>query len=837
MTDTISVLTHPTNKVTKTWRADGAIAPFDDAKYYRLEEKVVTGLGELSALLTRLESAPKSCLVRGRYVGDTLAKARDGAEFKAGRVRKALDYFGDQPLHAVMIDVDGYLSLAWDEVTHPAEAVDEFVKLQLPWQWGGASYHWHLSSSFGHPSKVADGLKVHLWFWLNTPMTSAQLKAYAAGAGLKADLALFNPVQAHFTAGPVFEPGVANPYPARSGFVEGLNSDTVDLDAGDMAQALAAAPAGGGGRGQRMLEVASTDPIVEALAAKGLVKGPAKDGFNIECPFSDEHTGDSGESSTQYRLPHTGGHAVGQFICLHSHCKGRARDEFLSRLGLLDPASGFEAIGVGPDFPPELRREIPKAQHLTTDLANANRIVAKFGRHMIVVAGQWHGWDGRRWRRDDSDVHKQAQALSKIIHAEASEWRAKKATGDDKKTNDAIAEALDKWAARSEMKSTLDNCLAMVKKVHTVDESLIDSDPWLLNCLNGTVDLRTGVVKPHDPADYITKLCPVAYDPQARAPTWEHTLAKVTLEERAPTRPLVAFLQRWFGYCATGSVREQQFVVHYGAGSNGKSTVIDTVAAVLGDYAGAAAPGLLMSKAHESHPTEIADLFARRMVTAHETGEGGVLREDFVKQATGGDRMKARYMRADFFEFAPTHKIQLLTNYKPVIRGQDAGIWRRVLLVPYLARFGSREDVVAGRAHHIKDTTILERLKAEAQGVLTWLVLGARLWFQEGLHAPEAVLAASREYQTEQDRVGQFVHECCEISQDGESVLSGGLEGTIYEAYRAWCLDGGTKPLSKQKFSVELKRAVPSVCVFEAKVEDGFGTRKKVQKVAGILLL
>ena len=110
-----------------------------------------------------------------------------------------------------------------------------------------------------------------------------------------------------------------------------------------------------------MLEVASTDPIVEALAAKGLVKGLVKDGFNIECPFSDEHTGDSGESSTQYRLPHTGGHAVGQFICLHSHCKGRARDEFLSRLGLLDPASGFEAIRVGPDVPPELRREIPKA--------------------------------------------------------------------------------------------------------------------------------------------------------------------------------------------------------------------------------------------------------------------------------------------------------------------------------------------------------------------------------------------------------------------------------------------------------------------------------------------
>lgn len=172
------------------------------------------------------------------------------------------------------------------------------------------------------------------------------------------------------------------------------------------------------------------------------------------------------------------------------------------------------------------------------------------------------------------------------------------------------------------------------------------------------------------------------------------------------------------------------------------------------------------------------------MVTAHEASEGGVLREDFVKQATGSDKLKARYMRADFFEFAPTHKLQLLTNHKPVIKGQDNGIWRRVLLVPYQARFGWPEEVASGQAHFVKDTSIAEKLRAELPGVLAWVVRGAVDWFRDGLQAPDAVLAASRDYQAEQDRVGQFVAECCELGPDFETPLTSAWTGVFFRSTR-----------------------------------------------------
>lgn len=838
MTDTLAVLTHSHNLVTKTWKADGSIQAFDDAKYYKLNERPVGDIVELSRLLNKLKAMPRATLIRGKFVGATTASERDLPSgkhegFKPGAVRKALDYFDDQPLHTVMIDVDSFTPLMVDPIESPEEAVEEFVQTMLPIDWAGASYHWQLSSSFGHPSKVEAGLKVHIWFWLEKPLTSAQLKAWAQATKLPADTALFNPVQAHFTADPIFE-GCTDPVTVRSGFVQGYLSDEVPLV---IDEAALAAVTRSGGSGQRLMDLADTDPVAIVLNEKGMIKSRTKDGFNIDCPFLDEHTGDSVESATQYRLPHTNGHAQGQFICLHAHCKGRGRGVFLARLGIDEVLDDFTAVSAEEgteEAPKTLRTGFAKAQYLTTDLANANRIVDRFGKHMIVVAGQWHGWDGRRWCKDDGEVYKRASDLSKLIRAEGDGWRAKKTdSAEEKKKNNDIADALGKWANKSEMKSVFDAGMGMVKKMHSVDESRIDANPWLLNCLNGTVDLRTGALKPHNADDLITKLCPVVYDANARAPAWEETLAKVTLEERTPTRPLVAFLQRWFGYCSTGSVREQQFLVHYGNGSNGKSTIIETIAAVLGDYAGVTAPGLLMTKGHESHPTEIADLFGRRMVTAHETGEGGMLREDFVKQATGGDKMKARYMRADFFEFSPTHKLQLLTNYKPSIKGQDTGIWRRVLLMPYLARFATAEDVAAGRGHHVKDTKIADLLALEQQGVLAWLVRGARQWFLDGLQPPDAVLAASRDYQVEQDRVGQFVSECCELDLGFQDYLVHGMGG-VYEGYRTWCGEGGMHALSKIKFVQELERVVPGFSSVEGRDKE---TRKKVRVLKGLRLV
>lgn len=351
--------------------------------------------------------------------------------------------------------------------------------------------------------------------------------------------------------------------------------------------------------------------------------------------------------------------------------------------------------------------------------------------------------------------------------------------------------------------------MALAKSMLVVKAERLDTDPWLLNCANGTVDLRTGTLKAHRPEDYITRVVPVNYTPDAAAPVFKKTLARITCEEGQAQQPLSDFLQRWFGYCATGSVREHKMAVMYGMGRNGKSTLLDLISGILGSYAGVAAPGLLMDGGHDRHPTEIADLAGRRMMTVNETSEGGILREGFVKQATGGDSLKARHMRSDFFEFQPTHKLQLLTNHKPVIKGQDVGIWSRLMLIPFKARFGTAEEIEAGAAQYPIDHKITEKLAAEREGVLAWLVAGAVEWCKNGLNPPEIVRDASKDYQTEQDRIAQFIEEECVLGMEHEEKLTAPMGGGLYPAYTQWCKDSGVYPLSKTRFLGELERCVP----------------------------
>ncbi len=583
---------------------------------------------------------------------------------------------------------------------------------------------------------------------------------------------------------------------------------------------------------------ATPDPVLDWLEANDKVLEYDNAGrAHVQCPWEHEHTSDTGPSATSWLMAGVGGFNEGRFSCRHAHCAHRGNDQFLEAVGFNEAQFEVVPASAQGEAPAVKRKGVPAAQHLTTDQANAGRIVHKFGKHLIVMAGQWFAWSGKRWEKDDGEVYRYACNLSKIIHGEADGWAGKKgASAEETEKHQAIAEALRKWAQKSEMKNAIEAAVGLAKKMMAVGDDALDSDPWSLNCLNGTVDLRTGELRPHTPSDYITKLVPLEYNPNASSAAWETVVGRVTLEEDMVTRPLARFLQRWFGYCATASTREQVFVVHYGQGSNGKSTILDTVAEVLGDYAATAAPGLLVGKKNEEHPTGVADIFGRRMVTSHESGEGGALKEEVVKQLTGGDKIKARFMRGDFFEFDPTHKLQLLTNHKPAIKGQDNGIWRRVLLMPYLARFAVAEEVAAGRAHYVRDTRITERIRAELQGVLTWVVKGAMAWAQDGLQPPDTVLAASRDYQTEQDRISQFLIECCEMDAAASEPLADGMGG-LYQTYREWCNEGGWFPLSKQKFTDELERCVPNFAKKKAKVGSGGERRRDVLLIQGLRLL
>jgi putative DNA primase/helicase len=311
----------------------------------------------------------------------------------------------------------------------------------------------------------------------------------------------------------------------------------------------------------------------------------------------------------------------------------------------------------------------------------------------------------------------------------------------------------------------------------------LDADPWLFNCANGTLELKTGLLRPHRREDLLTKVSPVEYDPSARCGLWLEFLRWAMKDDEG----MVAYLQRVAGYCLTADVSEQCLWFFHGAGANGKSTFLTTLLAMLGDYGAQGAPGLLAQKGGEAHPTEQADLHGRRLVAVIETEEGKRLAEATLKQLAGGDRIKARKMRQDFWEFEPTHKFFLAANHKPVIRGTDHAVWRRIKLVPFTATV----------AEHEKDRDLPKKLRAELSGILAWAVRGCLAWRRDGLQEPEAVTRATRQYRGDQDTVEGFLHACCLQHPSAKAKSS-----LLFDAYVEF---SGDKLLTSKAFGDRLR--------------------------------
>lgn len=314
-----------------------------------------------------------------------------------------------------------------------------------------------------------------------------------------------------------------------------------------------------------------------------------------------------------------------------------------------------------------------------------------------------------------------------------------------------------------------------------------DADPWLFNVQNGTLDLRTRELGAHRPEDRLTKSSPVVYDATATAPTW-----RAFLERVLPDANVRAFVQRLTGYWLTGVVREHTFPVFWGGGGNGKGVFFETIRHVMGEYASAIPSELLMQKKFESHPTDQAQLKGLRLAAASETKQGQRLDENLVKVLTGGDRVKARFMRQDFFEFEPTHKLALRTNHKPIIVGTDRGIWRRFLLVPWTVDIPKSED----------DTSLGFKLRSESPGILNWALEGCTEWQRLGLAPPPVVQAATEEFRAESDVVGRFVRECCTLKIPSIKTQA----SVLFAAFENWAKANGERGMSQKAFCTELSR-------------------------------
>src|ERR1700733_933560 len=453
---------------------------------------------------------------------------------------------------------------------------------------------------------------------------------------------------------------------------------------------------------------------------------------------------------------------------------------------------------------------IPQARHVATDQRNVDRIIAAYGKRLLSVGGKLYAWSGRHWEPDTGLARRFAGNLSRIVaeereQAEARYKEEEKLEGNGKKLGmlKAVIDSLEKWGPKCEMAATQNAALKMLVEAVKIDAEKLDANPLLINLENGTYNIDTGELQPHNPGDYITKVAPVKFDATAACPRFDRFLAEIFDENGE----LIGFVLRWFGYCATGEPREQFVVIHWGQGANGKGTLIwKCIAPILGDYAGAGAPGLLTAKNEDQrHPAEIADLFGKRMVTCAESDEGATLREGFVKQASGEDKMKGRFLHGQFFEFRPTHKLQLMTNKKPVVKGTDHGTWRRLLMLPYLNIFGSPEEIAAGKANKPRDNDLDAVLKAEWPGILNRLLQGARDWRRAGLKPPPAVLDASEAYRQEQDRIGEFVREELTLDINARTESS-----KLHAHYLTWDAGAtGAKPLASKAFLAELEKHVP----------------------------
>ena len=413
-----------------------------------------------------------------------------------------------------------------------------------------------------------------------------------------------------------------------------------------------------------------------------------------------------------------------------------------------------------------------------TDGGNALRLVARHGaivRH-CQVWGRWLVWDGRRWATDESgQVIRLAKDTVASMYAEASR------TPDDDRRKTIAKHALSSDSAYR-LRAMIG--LAESESGVAMRPSDFDRDPWLFNVLNGTLDLRSGDLLPHCSVDLVTRLAPTSYDPDACCPIWLAFLDRV-MDSNAD---LIAFLQRAIGYALTGSTREHALFILYGTGANGKSTFLETIRAMCGDYAQQMPATALMLKGaarSESASPDLARLKDIRFVAAIEAEEGQRLAESLVKTLTGGDRVTARFLFGRYFEFDPTHKIFLATNHKPVIRGTDHAIWRRIRLVPFKVTIPEREQ----------DPDMGAKLLTELDGILTWAVRGCQDWQRGGLGTPAEVRQATSDYRDEMDILGAFLEECC-IIQDVARVRAGHL----YNAYREWCDSNGMRASNSTVF-------------------------------------
>lgn len=469
-------------------------------------------------------------------------------------------------------------------------------------------------------------------------------------------------------------------------------------------------------------------------------------------------------------------------------------------------SGGDGADGGGSPEADELNRRLAFLPQ--TDLGNAERFVARQkGKFVWCRALGWLWWDGRRWARAGAEErvriaeHETVRAIQDEARALLGDANA--ADGAERKEKlERLAGALAKWGRRSESAGRLAAIASgrdggRAGPYMAVAPELLDADPFRINVRNGTLVLRRRVADgedcvalvPHDPADMITKLADVAYEPAAACPQYDAFFARVQ-----PKPEMRRFLHAWLGYSASGDASEQKLAVFWGKGRNGKSTFIDLMAHVLGDYSETVPIETFLAEgrgrnAGQATP-DLAILPGVRFLRTSEPDKGAKLAEALIKLATGGEPIQARHLNRDYFKFYPIFKLTISGNYRPSIVGADEGIWRRVQLVPWPVTLAVEEI----------DRDLGTKLRGEASGILNRVLDGVRDWLERGLVMPDDVAEATADYRRDSDPLGRFLDACVQPDAGGRVQAS-----VLHAVFNAWAKANSAAEWSAKGLASALK--------------------------------
>lgn len=414
-----------------------------------------------------------------------------------------------------------------------------------------------------------------------------------------------------------------------------------------------------------------------------------------------------------------------------------------------------------------------------TDLGNARRLVCAYGSvcRFIPEQGRWFEYqDGRQWKPD--------------ILGQVERWAKEVARRMMRRADELGDVQLGKWAFETQRLSRLRNMLELAKTEREVvlSQASLDRNLMLLNVLNGVMDLASGELRKHRSEDYHTRLAPVQYTAGATAAAWEGFLGRVFDHDEQ----LIGFVQRAVGYSLTGLTSEQVLFMPWGPGANGKSTFLEVLQRLLGDYATTADASTFLDQRRDGARNDLARLHGARFVAAIEVERGARLAESLVKSVTGQDRVTARFLFREYFTYTPQFKVWLAVNHKPVIRGAEHAIWRRIRLIPFTITIPAGE----------RDARLVERLMTEAPGILNWALEGLRSWREQGLGSAPAVEQATAEYRAEMDSIGDFLAARCLLETFDPSLpspLEVGSEA-LFTAYKQFAEHAGERPMGQKAF-------------------------------------